>query len=746
MNINKFYFRYVFVTIWTIVFTLTSLAQLTADPNNFSMKVGDQPKSITFKLADGTSATGVTCTINNSFDSTLLKIVGDATNSSIINLEANKATKTSIALNCSNGSQRGDIIITEIAPAVSSTNLTLAGSPTSLDKMILLKGQSLDLTVAKNVDLKKDTTHDFFSLTRKDADTWTITGNKPATDVKLVATNSGIDIPINNPLQDIPQGIPISVRELEIPTESLSIKKETKPISEYITIADGLVPTTGLKFTSSNPDLVEVIGTYPNLSLRGKAAASSINILISDGASFTKKLFVTVKTSPANLRISQNRTEVVVGEKINMSASILDDEGEPISGTIEWSLETGTDSEYVSVPTNGQAIEVLGLKVPPGKKPIRIVAKVKEDNTIIDRTVIFVRGERNVVGFHPIDVRIDMLDDRTAKDLFGGPASKEYHIAKIRIVNELDRDQNGGPASSVLFFSDALEVQVSLEKQAMKNGGNRWTALNREDIQYVNNWQTCDADRTLELKKEQTKLTGGQACALLEEEAKIECKRIYPDKNDSNKMRLCEIDAELEKLTCQQKVIQIAGNCGCDENDTNCLMRCKFCSINTAASNNTNYASGVNGLRSGQWIPFRPFVYQVVANTHDRRTGRSKRSRIFLGANMLGSALSFGTSFLVPKPGSDLPIFLEKYQNLLIPTAEKLFPSLREVERQNIVSLILPPIVEVPFGTDVSKYVFFPKKSIFGVLPENKVRITSISSYNVKVRVGIVQKETLQIP
>ena len=59
----------------------------------------------------------------------------------------------------------------------------------------------------------------------------------------------------------------------------------------------------------------------------------------------------------------------------------------------------------------------------------------------------------------------------------------------------------------------------------------------------------------------------------------------------------------------------------------------------------------------------------------------------------------------------------DKYQNLMLPIAERLFPSMREVQRQNIITEVLPPLVEVPFGQDVSKYVFFPKKEIDGMLP-----------------------------
>ena len=70
---------------------------------------------------------------------------------------------------------------------------------------------------------------------------------------------------------------------------------------------------------------------------------------------------------------------------------------------------------------------------------------------------------------------------------------------------------------------------------------------------------------------------------------------------------------------------------------------------------------------------------------------------------------------------------------------------MKEVQRQNIISEVLPPLVEVPFGQDVSKYVFFPKEKIGGVLPRYWVHISSISTYNIKVKVGRVVKDASQI-
>ncbi|MDH3494500.1 MAG: hypothetical protein OEM82_13170 [Acidobacteriota bacterium] len=121
--------------------------------------------------------------------------------------------------------------------------------------------------------------------------------------------------------------------------------------------------------------------------------------------------------------------------------------------------------------------------------------------------------------------------------------------------------------------------------------------------------------------------------------------------------------------------------------------------------------------QEGFWIPYRPLTFEMVANTHDRRGERSLRSKTLFWLNLAGSASSIFTSVFVPAPKSDVPVALDKFNNLLIPGYEKLFPSLREVQRQNIVSMVMRPLEEVAFGSDITRILFFPKKPIKGVFP-----------------------------
>lgn len=116
------------------------------------------------------------------------------------------------------------------------------------------------------------------------------------------------------------------------------------------------------------------------------------------------------------------------------------------------------------------------------------------------------------------------------------------------------------------------------------------------------------------------------------------------------------------------------------------------------------------------FVPYRPLTFEMVANTQDRRNERSKRSRTLLVLNGISTLASIVTSVAVPGPSSDLPLGLDKLRNLAIPGFEKLFPSMNEVQRQNIISMVMKPLEEIPFGSDITRIVFFPKRPMQGVI------------------------------
>jgi hypothetical protein len=137
---------------------------------------------------------------------------------------------------------------------------------------------------------------------------------------------------------------------------------------------------------------------------------------------------------------------------------------------------------------------------------------------------------------------------------------------------------------------------------------------------------------------------------------------------------------------------------------------------------------------------YRPFTFEMMVNTVDRRDGRSRRSIAFKLLEAAATGASFVTAVAVPGPSSDLPLGLEKFRNLLIPGADRLFPSLKEQQRQNIVSQAMKEIEEIPFGSDITRVIFIPKKPMRGMVKGHEARISEVCPYYFKIEVAIVKK------
>ncbi len=731
----------------------TPTPTLTASPNPIILKVGDDATEVKFKLSDETNAADVHCTPAESTKS-IVKIASVSAPQTMITLKAAKATNDAITIPCDNSNGKVEVVVTKIKPEVENATLTIADLSTTspLKNVKLVEGQTLIIKVDPTVTLD-ELDNAFLSLKFVDG-AYRLTGKgKSDVDVKLLAKSSGINIPINGGRAD--DGIPVAVAGISVqPVLDITRGGQVTIEGDGKTVSfdpSNFVPTVHLTYRSNRTDFAingSQITALPTVTST-EATTSQLRpqvTISSDHGTYasdqTKNNFVVnLVTTAHKIQITPLSDPAVYlnGGNLLLNAQVYGDDGRPASPqpTVNWKI-ADADKQFINVPGSGGTIFVTALKTPTDTdKTIKITASVDGfADTINDFVSIFVRGKRNVVDFKPVKVRIDMLDQRTAADLFGRVASNDYHISKIRIVNDLASNIGGGAASSIIFFSDALEVRVELEKKLAKGGD--WAKLTSNDIYYINNWTDCNEEEA-KIKANEDTDAGNLGCDLIAKEQNSECELEAADPSKASNDRLCKAKTETDRFVCQRKVkFEVAkGSCG---DDIDCVNHFNFCKLNSKnVSNDPDQAP-----RNAQWIPFRPFVYQVVANTHDARDARSIRSMIFLGANIAGSGLSFLTSILKVPQRTNLPAGLDKYQNLLLPAMAKLFPSLSEVQRQNIVSDVLPPLVEVPFGQDVSKYVFFPKKQIAGILPGHYVRIVSISSYNISVRVGIVQKGNIQ--
>jgi hypothetical protein len=291
-----------------------------------------------------------------------------------------------------------------------------------------------------------------------------------------------------------------------------------------------------------------------------------------------------------------------------------------------------------------------------------------------------IRGEayvqlREVTKFQPLSVKLNVMDQTTAKDLYGRVAADEYYILMVRLFNDLRDDETKKyTGASIIVYSGSIEVAVNLEKQYDKKSNS----------------------------------------------AKRKAANPTPSPTDSyiSDGRWYEVDP----LTDIQDAIA-------DNRYVN----------NTPTTEDITLNFNDDPVCEDT-ITYRPLMFEMVVNTVDRRESRSIRARVFSALELVGIGTSFSSAIRFPRPGRDLPIISDRFTNLLVPGLEKIFPSLKEQHRQNIVSQVMKPIEEVPFGSDITRVLFIPRRALRGIIPDHKVRISQICPYYFKIKVAVVDK------
>lgn len=396
----------------------------------------------------------------------------------------------------------------------------------------------------------------------------------------------------------------------------------------------------------------------PRLTLRSAADGIPIGVVV---------VHVTVK--PKDIAFSSDTGSFILkpNQTIRVTATLKNGTDISDERVTKWDYANEESKALISFADFGTStISVTALpSATSGTATLKAV--YGQDNR--QANVTFTVQVTNVTEFQPLQVRFDVLDDQTARDLFGKKAADDFHIAKIRLFNKLRDPSNLG--NSILVYGESLEVNVALE---IKRDNGKWETLEKAEYNdYFDNTNPNPPYSVLARVPGQPTTPSVQPGV--------------PGSTEEDGPKAC-------RRTPQPNFI----------------------------------------------ARYRPMTFEMIANTHDRRDERSVRSRILLIMNSASSLTSFVTSIAVPGPSSDLPIGLDKFQNLLIPSFEKLFPTMREVQRQNIVSMVMRPLEEVPFGSDITRIVFFPKKPIRGILPSKFLRIGAISVSDSCAEVGIIKK------
>lgn len=535
--------------------------------------------------------------------------------------------------------------------------------------------------------------------------------------------------------------------------------------------------------------------------------------------------------------------------------------GTPIGNYgVEFRAENERDLRWISLSPEGNKINVFwndpsdeeitktdGTKERrPSQVKIRVTARSSnpEEEGDINGTILVRMGE--VAQFALIKVKLNLMDQVTAADLYGKVLAEEYYVMTVRLFNNLRDDLTKEfTGDSILAYSSSMEIAVGLEKKF--NGSNQSDFANiisKDAARKISKKRNDAAERlattqaeseikaaeqsqsALELAIEAEKVAFKNARSAREEalnlrdQAHITAKRLRSleekiggskKRDDQAKLKSAKADAEeaLAKATeasfKANLLIRRAKEAAAETTRLRAEILRAAANRVTVSQNITANSDPDTAIDDGRWhavnpadfnriseptrlepealeplpeldpeiladveppneeeerraavrknedlddfpcrgaITYRPFTFEMMVNTVDRRDGRSTRSRLFKFLDALGTGTSFITSIAVPGNSSDLPLGLEKYSNLLIPGIDKLYPNFKEQNRQNIVAQAMKEIEEIPFGSDITRVVFIPKKTIRGLIRGHDTRISEVCPFYFKIEVAIISKRS----
>ncbi len=112
---------------------------------------------------------------------------------------------------------------------------------------------------------------------------------------------------------------------------------------------------------------------------------------------------------------------------------------------------------------------------------------------------------------------------------------------------------------------------------------------------------------------------------------------------------------------------------------------------------------------------------------------------MFRALNFLSSGIAFGLT-AAPPPSLALKVGLGSISGFFIPGLTQLWPDTSEVSRNNLLSLLMKPYEEIPYGGDIERVLLFPRGQLSGVLPDHVLKISGIDTSYFNISVGVVTK------
>jgi|GEM_PF-3592882 len=399
---------------------------------------------------------------------------------------------------------------------------------------------------------------------------------------------------------------------------------------------------------------------------------------------------------------------IVEGDTLPLHATVVTRQGaRDTARVISWTLPNADDQQIARLNTSGNDAWLISLPNTGHAKTdgMIIVRATVTDSTSTEGDI---RGElavhlTSVAGFTKLIANIDMMDDRTAADMYGERTADEFHVAKVTLLNNLENDpQHQFVGASVLVFSNAMAVGVGMERKSIKEKGSEksdggWTPVKRGDMHDLFGLPVGSGE--------------GNSDDVL-----VAC----DDNWEPPLVRKTEDELKALSSADQQHYKEMM-----EQSDRSAERKRR------------------------RQLHYRPYPYDTMVKSFDKRDERSTRARTFRYLNLAGSLSTFISSVGGFGAGNDLANVTEKFSNLLIPAIARAWPSVREEQRQNIVSDTMHPIEEIPYGSSITKYIFIPRYPFHGFGGDTLYRIVSICPYDFQISVAVVpkgQRSTESVP
>ena len=524
------------------------------------------------------------------------------------------------------------------------------------------------------------------------------------------------------------------------------------------------------------------------------------------------------------LNTIQTGNMVLPNGRVHINGNILDSVTNlPAGGFIQYELQNNKEhAAWVDLTSEGTSAIVTWRKpseselkkayqLPDGytgimpARPSEVTIKASGTPTsgpVVYNTISVRLAE--IQRFTKLSVKLNVMDERTASDLYGRVTSDEYYVLMVRLINDIKDEATGLPSNqSIIAYSGSLEVAVGLEKKFLSNSKSSFpreiSGRSTKDAYKVLNQLALPDDDTAKGLKDEVSNAQKELNSAIKDGTKFlneynRAAEIYENNRSSEaaynaaeaargalQSSVIRIDVAWERMySAKENLVrleyskkakirpEIAGpDFLLNDGKWHTVSRADFSRIVPESESVPRFSSTAMSrslpplpkpikeedrgteVRTGDpvdppcvgTITYRPLTFEMVVNTVDRRDDRSLRSKIFRMLDLAGTTASFVTSVAVPGPGSDLPLGLEKYRNLLIPGLERLFPGQKEQNRQNVVGQTMKPLEEIPYGADITRVVFIPKKPMRGVLRGHETRISEICPFYFKIDVAVVSNQ-----